>query len=343
MANKTRPLISALTSLTMLCGFVLPATAHADEGKAVVLGFDSEAKGVDEMSDALRKEIRERGHASDKEMSLVELKLTMGCEDSDDDCIADGGSSLGADGLVFGTISGKEGSYKVTLKLLDVESKSISKTVSESFETLDAAAAKTLADGLYGAEDEPEAVPVDEPVEEGPQPEEGAEQADEGGLYWGLEENTPGWKWAGFGVSGVLMLGSLGTAIATTVAIGPNGSVRKDLLAEAEASLEASNNSNDISPNSSGDLCVLARTEVNPGEVTNAAMTKVCNKADTLSTVSTVTWIGTGVFAASTLIFTGLLFIHKKKPASEALLRHKLQFGAAPTADGLVFGSSMRF
>jgi hypothetical protein len=166
---------------------------------------------------------------------------------------------------------------------------------------------------------------------------------------WGLHKPVPRWKLVGLGVSGGLFLGSLATAIGTSIVIRkPNGSVYKELIASAEDSLSDNKPENDIDPDMSGDLCRAARVEPNPdtepGAVTNAEVTKICNKADALATTANITWITSGVFGVATIAFTVLLFAHKDKPAAAAMRRHKLQLGAAPLrGGGAVMGGAFEF
>jgi hypothetical protein len=172
-------------------------------------------------------------------------------------------------------------------------------------------------------------------------------RSSDGKLIWGAYSPRPAWKFAGLGVSAVLTAGAIGTAIGTTLAIGPNGSIRKDLLAAAERSLTDSKPSNDVDPNTAGDLCPLAQAPPDaskPNEVTNAEMTRICLKADNLATAATASWIATGVFAASTALFTTLLFVHKDKRAVAKLIDHDVGLGGAPLQNGgFVFGGSLRF
>jgi hypothetical protein len=145
-----------------------------------------------------------------------------------------------------------------------------------------------------------------------------------------------------------LFVGSLATAIGTSLVIrNPNGSVYRELIQSAEDSLTDDKPQNDIDPDMSGDLCAAARVEPNPdepGAVTNASVTQVCNKADALAKVANITWITTAVFGVATITFTVLLFAHREKPAAQALLRHQVGLGAAPTAtDGVVVGGGLRF
>jgi hypothetical protein len=132
--------------------------------------------------------------------------------------------------------------------------------------------------------------------------------------------------------------------------IKDGGPVYQDLVASAEDSLTDDNGLNDISPDSNEDLCSLARAEPAdfPGTVTNADMTKICNKADTLETVSLASWIGTGVFGLSTIAFSVLLFTHKEEADSASLrgkmIKHDVSLGYSPRRNGgFMLGGRMRF
>jgi hypothetical protein len=196
-----------------------------------------------------------------------------------------------------------------------------------------------------GPEEEPSAVPVPAEQSDGAEPPPKAD----GRVVWGVHKPIARWKLAGLGVSGGLFVGSLATAIATSLVIrNPNGSVYKQLIGAAEDSLKDDKPENDVDPDMSGDLCKAARVEPNPdeepGAVTNADVTQVCNKADALATTANVTWITTGVFGVATVAFTVLLFAHKEKPGAAALRRHDLQLGAAPLRQGgAMVGGSFDF
>ena len=127
--------------------------------------------------------------------------------------------------------------------------------------------------------------------------------------------------------------------------IADGGPVYDDLIKAAEDSLTDNKPANDIPPDSDADLCVLARAEPpgEPGTVTNASVTKVCNKADALELTANVGWGLTAAFGAATVIFTVLLFVHKEKPGSAALRRRDLQLGVAPQPGGFALGGRFNF
>jgi hypothetical protein len=327
--------------------------------KTTFLGLEGEGEQVASLSDAIRWDLNQRGLDDGNTMTLAELQLTLGCGDDDLKCFAQGGETLGSSSLVFGEVRKVGNNYVITLQALDVATGELSNTIEKTVpftelgEAQLGATATSLVDALYKLTPEPEEVPEEVPPGEDGQPEGPVEdpvtdEPGDGKLIWGAYSPRPGWKWAGVGISGALLLGGLGTAIGATVAIGNNGPLRKDLLAEAQASLTDDKDSNDIDPNSSQDLCELARTPPDaskPNEVTNARVTEVCIKFDNTSTIATVGWIATGVFAASTILFTTLLFVHKRDSKTSAKLRdHKVRFGGAPArGGGFMLGGSFRF
>lgn len=371
MLFRRRPLsrTTALFAAAALSFGLLATTPNVAlaEGKTTFLGLEGEGDPVTALGDALRWDLNQRGLDDGNTMSLAELKLTMGCGDDDLPCLAQGGQALGSSEFVFGTMTKSGDEWTIELRSLDIATGKLNNSIQRQLgaeELSEAALGKTAAsliDELYqlqssadpattgggsqttsdsgtgtaGGPDDPSVKPIDKP------------RSADGKLIWGPYSPRPTWKYVGLGVSGGLTLAALGTAIGTTIAIGPNGSIRKQLLAAAANSLADDKPSNDIDPNTSADLCKLARTPPDPSrpsEVTNAEVTRVCIKADNLATAATVSWVATGVFAASTVVFTTLLFVHKDKRAAAKLLEHDVGFGGAPLRDGgFVLGGSMRF
>jgi hypothetical protein len=354
----------AASALTLGLIAATPGSAWASD-KTTYLGLEGEGDPVTALSDALRWDLGQRGRDDGNTMSLAELKLTMGCGDDDFACLAQGGQALGSEEFVFGRMSPSEAGWTVELVALDVATGKVIHEVSRelSHEQIAAASvaktATSLIDQLYGLAPAPAEVPgsATEPAgDDGGETSEDdpgdpdsrkPEPRDSGALVWGPYKPRPTWKKVGVGVSGALTVAALATAIGTTVAISPNGPVRKELLAAAEASLTDDRPSNDIDPNTDQDLCPLARAApdpTRPNEVTNAAMSKICTKADNLAVAATASWIATGVFAASTVVFTTLLFVHKDKPEVAKLIEREVGFGGAPLqAGGFVLGGSFRF
>jgi hypothetical protein len=361
MRRPLHRLIASAVSIGLLVSTPSIALAGNLGDKTTYLGLEGEGEQVASLSDAIRWDLNQRGMDDGNTMTLAELQLTLGCGDDDLACFAQGGQTLGSTTLVFGEVRKDGNNYVIRLEALDVATGKITNTVEKTVPFTDlgeaqlGATASSLVDALYkltpaptedtpggddkpGGDDQPDDQ-VDEPGDDTP--------SGEGNLIWGPYKPRPAWKYAGLGVSSALLLGGLGLAIGSTVVIGENGPLRKDLLAEAEASLTDDKDSNDIDPNSNGDLCELARTPPDPSkpnEVTNARVTEVCIKFDNTSTLATVGWITTGVFAATTVLFTTLLFVHKNKKASAKLEQHKLRFGGAPArGGGFMLGGSFRF
>jgi hypothetical protein len=370
MSVRRRPLsrLTASVAAAALSFGLLAATPGVAlaEGKTTFLGIEGEGDPVAALSDAIRWDLNQRGRDDGNTMSLAELKLTMGCGDDDLACLAQGGQTLGSSEFIFGTMTRGGDKWVVKLQSLDIATGKLTNQIERlvsAAELSEAALGKTAAsliDELYkidsGATDTPPGGDGDGQTEvdggdgdsDGPRvgPADQPRSSD-GKLVWGPYKPRPAWKYAGLGVSAGLTLAALGTAIGTTIAIGPNGSVRKDLLAAAEASLTDDKPSNDIDPNTPGDLCPLAQAAPDaskPNEVTNAEVTRVCIRADNLALAATVSWVATGVFAVSTAVFTTLLFVHKKKPGVAKMMKHDVGFGGAPLRNGgFVLGGSLRF
>ncbi|KIG12852.1 hypothetical protein DB30_00970 [Enhygromyxa salina] len=335
------------------------AEAGALDSKTTFLGLEGDDALVTSLADAIRWDLNQRGLDDGNTMSLAELKLTMGCGDEDLACFAQGGQTLGSSQLVFGAVSKKGADYVVELQSLNVETGELNNKIERTVtaeELGDAqlgATASGLIDALYKIEPSVEELP---PTETTDGPDELGDASDvkptkpppgERALIWGAYSPRPAWKWAGVGVSGVLMVGGLGMAIGATVAISPNGPIRKELITAAENSLQDSKPGNDVDPNSTQDLCELGRAAPDPSkpnEVTNAEVTRVCIKADNMATVATAGWIATGVFAATTVVFTTLLFVHKNDKTAAKLRKHGVGFGGAPMpGNGFTVGGSFRF
>jgi hypothetical protein len=358
LSRLTASVAAAALSFGLLAA--TPGLAEAAD-KTTYLGLEGDGDPVSALSDALRWELGQRGRDDGNTMSLAELRLTMGCGDEDLPCLAQGGQALGSDEFVYGTMSRAGSTWTITLRSLDVHTGALANEIQRQLsaaELSEAALAKTAAsliDELYKI-----APTVDElpPRDGGVDPSTGEPISDNespivdtprssGSLVWGPYSPRPTWKLVGVGVSGGLTVAALATAVGTSLAIGPNGSIRRELIAAAEASLLDDRPSNDVDPNTSGDLCEIARTPPDPSrpdEVTNAQMTRICIKADNVATAATMSWVATGVFALSTIVFTTLLFVRKQDATVAKLREHKVGFGGAPLRDGgFVLGGSFKF
>ncbi len=335
--RQSSPVLASVTALTLLCGWVNPAYAAE---KASVLGLEGDdSSRASALSKALQAEFAARGLGGGREMSFAELKLTMGCDEPPAAaCLASGGKTLGVDRLIYGTLvsSGKAGGFTLNLSVMDVASSTVQQTATVD---LGAAAvadgalqatAKGIVNQILGPEPaQPEPAAVAPTVDntsstEGPAPEQQPK------WLWGRHD-TAKWKRAGLAVSATLTVVSLGVGIGTWMVARPGGKIRHDLLAAAQET--------DIDINMDGDLCAEA---ARIGEI---SVTRHCDRGKTMAGVATAAFVATGVFAASTLVFTTLLFVRKNKSAGVAKLqRHDVQVGVTPVfGGGAMLGGAMRF
>lgn len=345
----------------------LPLMVRAPEDGAPgsVLGLDADKPKLGiSLTNALRKAFANRGITGGEEISLEEMRLTMGCTDDGVVCLSDGGKTLGVQRMVFGYLNttGK-GQFQLTLMLLDTGSAKIEAEASIdltrdqlSDANIDATAADIVRE-LMPKEQAEETPPSTDPlpvVEDDVEPAQPAEP--KSGIYFGLEKPTPRWKWIGFGTS----LGLTVVAGGATIGMGvwltsKNGGFRGELIDAADASLTDDSDTNDVDPNlpAGVNLCDFARSRPtdadgnplgSPGQVRNSSVVAVCNKGDDIRKAQVAAGIGTAVFGVSTLAFTALLLVHKRKPGTEALLRHDVRLGLAPMRNGgLSLGGGMRF
>ena len=357
-----RVLISATTIATLGVSSMTPAAALGAAATPTVLGLDSDdatSEKASALTSALRDALITRGFSAGVEMTLLELNLTMDCDGEDFDCLGSGGENLGATELLYGALRANGDGFILTLSLLEVESHVLKSTIRKAIDAKELAsdeAIESLATSVvaefWEEEDSPPpaAAPVD--AEDEGEPEEVVEGPKENSRSWewGKDPSPPAWKWAGVGVSAGLTAASLGTAITTALLV--QGSVRDDLLNEADASLDDDNDSNDIDRSQLAtdgvDLCSYAGEEIDPenepGAVRNASVTKICNKGNALATTSTAAWIATGVFAVSTAVFTTLLFTRKKNDTAAMLMERGFSLGGAPLpGGGALVGGRIRF
>jgi len=347
-SKPSRPsssLLAGATALSLLVGWVNPVQAAGPpSGKASVLTLEGDDMArAQALSKALEAEFAARGVGGGREMSLAELKLTMGCDEPPSlACLASGGKTLGLDSMLYGSLTKtKTGAFALKLSVMEVSSSTVSQSVNTEL-SADAVSdanvrstAKDIVTQVMGPEKQATVEPEPEPVVEAPKDEKSK-------LVWGRHDAAK-WKKAGLAASAALTVVSLGVAIGTYMVIRPGGKLKKDLVAAAERSPMDDNPGNDINPYSNNDLCVEARTEV-AGGVKNGEMTKICNKADGLATAATAGFIATGIFAASTVVFTTLLFVHRDKPGVAKLQKHGLTLGAMPLrGGGAIVGGVVRF
>ncbi len=152
-----------LSLFVLLLGLAVAAPADAKPSIAI-LGLEvieesdtpdpKAAAYAEALTDALRQRARLSSGpftlAPGSDKSLVEMKLLSGCDEGNA-CMADIGTELTADRLVYGHVQKAGGNYQVTLKLLNVENKSIERTTSDLAPIADSgnAAITSLGKKLY--------------------------------------------------------------------------------------------------------------------------------------------------------------------------------------------------
>lgn len=354
------------TSLLVAAALAVPQSAAAspfspmalaygavEEGGAV-LGLDSDdAAAGTALTKALRKAFATRGVGGGPEMSLAEMRLTMGCERNDAyKCFAEGGKAIEVRKLVYGKLSKSGGSYQLQLTMLDV-STALEQTDSRKLSSAELASdsidetARTIVASMLGDETDAEAVPSagmetagppsTPAVDDGPAPKR------EKQLEWGLHKPIPKWKQVGAGVSWALALAGVGIGVGLSVAV--RTTQPKKLERAVADSVKDAKPSNDI-PISAPDYCVLAHESKDGGKtVKNAKVDGICNVAAGMEKGQIAAYVGAGVFGAAAIVFTVLMFVRKRpsSSAAAALRRHDATFGALPTRGGASFGGSFRF
>lgn len=324
-----------------------------DGAPASVLGLDGKDSNANNtLTNALRKAFANRGLSGGEEISLEEMRLTMGCSNDEVSCLSQGGKTLGVRRLVFGYLRPiDKTNYQLEIQILDVESAKIEAeaTVAVTKAELGAdqvdAKATAIVNQLMPAEDTdsdmpppreplPETGPTEvEPMDEPPPPKEG-------GVYFGLEKPTPKWKWGAFATTLSLTVLGAGATIGMGVWLSSkSGGFRGKLVDTAAASLTDANSLNDVDPNlpEGINLCDYAQEHTDPTmptRVRNSEVTRVCLRGDAVQKGMIGAGVGTAVFGVATLVFTGLLVIHKRKPKADAMLRHGVHMGLAPNPQG---------
>jgi hypothetical protein len=349
MSPRPRRLSLPATALSFALALSLSlpapaAAAAAGKGTVLTLEGDDAAKAV-ALTKALQTEFAARGVGGGRNMSLSELKLTMGCDEPPSPkCLAEGGRTLGVDDMVYGSLAKSGGSYVVQLHLLDVPAANVKESVTAEYpaSALEAgqvqATAKDLVNRVLGAE--PAATP------EGPtEPEAEPEPPPAGSkLVWGRYKDQPKWKKVGLATSAAVTVLAFGASLGMFMAWRrPNGPVYKKLLKLAEDSYDNTSSSDDVPYGAGEDICQNARKPLGGG-VTNAAVADQCSRGEALAKATTASLVVGGVALASTIAFTTLLFVHRERPGMAKLHQRGVNFGAAPTfGGGFVVGGGMRF
>lgn len=350
--HPRRPLTSATALLTAFAMTLsLPATAAAapaGKGSVLTLESDDPAKAA-ALTKALQTEFAARGIGGGRDMSLSELKLTMGCDEPPSPkCLAEGGRTLGVETMVYGTLAKSGGSYVVQLNLLEVGTANVAKSVTAEYpaSALEGgqvqATAKDLVVRVLGP-DQPQAPAAagtsgETEAEPESQPESGKSK-----LVWGRYSDVPAWKKGGLYASAGIAVLAFGAALGTYLSWRkPNGPVYKKMLKLAEESYTNDLKGDEVAYGEGENICANAHVPLGKG-VTNAAVANQCNTGETLAKVTTATLVVGGIALASTIAFTTLMFVHREKPGVAKLRERGVGFGVGPTVGGFMVGGGMQF
>ncbi len=333
-----------------------------DPAAVAALDADDPERGT-ALTEALRRAFALRGMSGGSKTSLPELRLALGCDGDEPACLAGAGEMLSARRLIYGTMRASDaGGWALQIMILEVETATVAASARIALTPEDLQGARVdetatrIVDQLLGPQDSPPPPPPPEasssqgdvePVYPTTRRHSDAGPDRDGG-WFGLERPTPPWKWAGFGTG----LGVTVVFGAATLGMGvwlnsSNGGFRGDLLALAEQSLTDQNPLNDVDPSASQsvNLCEFAAESPTdstgapiggPGQVRNATIAKACDDAGGTRRAMLATGIVTGVGALTTLVFTGLLLIHRgPRPKRLEAWRHRgLQVGLDPVGGG---------
>lgn len=359
-----------------------------EDAPASVLGLDSQdGKAANSLTNALRKAFANRGISGGEEISLEELRLTMGCENDGVACLSEGGKTLGVRRLVFGYLSPSGSGYQLDIQILDVEAGTLQAQASIELskgqlkdKSIDETASAIVNELMPPEGADTDLPPGPEPlpeVEPDPEPDPEPKEPREGAVWFGLDKPTPTWKWAGFGAALALTVlaagGTIGTGVWLTAPDTANYGFRQRLLAAASASesqldMDSPNYNPDVdefnivrtSLPPSVDMCdynshiystdglftkgaELRTGEGKPG-ARDVGVGEACNLGDDVRNAQIGLGVATGVMGLTTLVFTGLLLIHKRNPKEQAFRRRGLSLGVAPRPEGgMSFGAGLRF
>lgn len=308
------------------------------------------------MTDALRRALEARGMLTGEQLTVGEVRLMMGCDDTSATCLAQAGTSMGVEKVVYGSLETEGDAYRLVLTVLDVATGADDSQTSYPLMEADLAEAaiddkaSKIVLGLFPPTPEPVSAPPPAPEVVAATSDREATRADSK-YVWGAYKPRPAWKWAGLGTGLGLTAAGVGLIIGTGLTL--QGPLRDELLDAArdsltdtdeDGNLNPANDVNPYDPEISRDLCAAGRAEPDdqPGRVTNASITSICNRADTMETLN---YAGIGIAAAgavTTIVFTTLLFVHRRNPRRAAWME-RFQLGATPGRGGGSVMGELRF
>lgn len=343
-----------------------PAEVQGEPGTeayapATVLGLDAEQTAVGaRLTTALRRAFAARGLGGGEEANLSELRLALGCRTDTPECLAGGGQLLRSRRLIYGSLHKFEsGRWALDLSVLEVEAVEIAAHETFKIQGADLAPARIdrlaqdlvdrlLSDEFRSTIPEFSAADASPPPPPPPQVEGGdSDSARDGKWEFGLQRPTPRWKWAGFGVSLgvglVAVAGSIGTTVWIVAHDNNSFGFRPRLIEAANNSLRNPNPDNQVNPMTVDDICEYNVTNEDGSPLVaddtgiegarNLGVANVCNLGEKVQTTNVVFNIVAGVGLLSTVVFTGLLLVHRKprSPVARTWRRRDLRLGLGPT------------
>ncbi len=340
-----------------------------------VLGLRSEDKEAgDRLTASLRSAFAEREMSGGQELSLEEVVLTLDCASEEDTaCMTEAGRALETEKLVYGSLNKSGGSYVVDIIVLDVITGQVEAegTLPFDLEALSAAnvdaTATEVVNSLYPQADSSiiASTPPEDSTREDGDPDGGRTSADRPGYVWGPYEPRPTWKKAALGISASVLIAGLVTGIVA-------GSLSEFHYARKFDEAKRESDSDTIASNDTGvpsapdelawlesegknpsDPCDVATLPVSfrtvgddPAAVVNAEVATFCARGETAAKIGTIGWIGAGVGAAATIVFSVVYFVHKDKgPGTNARRQKERRFRltGGPTQGGAMLGGFGRF
>lgn len=340
--------VSAVAVGVTLVGPARFASA-ADEPRTSVLGLGGVPDADDELNVMVARAVAKQASTLVEGPSLPELRLALDCGSNEPQCLAQAKSMLDVDELVYGELE-DNGDGQVMLRLwrLDVQAGSLLGSAALPVSGKKTAALERDIDRmvvvLFEELPEDEDALIAGPLENGgddragtdPEPAPGpttlestsSTTPDDGRRWeWGTYNPKP-WKLAGVGASGgVAVVGVVMWATAAGL-LRDRGRIRTDLLEAVADSTADDDPLNDIDPNSA-DVC---------GDGEDAGYTPVvdvCRRATRTRGVGLagLGLLGVGVVGAIT--FTSLLFVRRRQPRREAVVRPFFWSGHRSTGGGV--------
>lgn len=349
LVTMFRALASTLVVTALAASTLVPT--HAWAAPDGVLGLEgSDDKAAAALTQALRTELDKRGQGGGPEISLVEFKLTMGCETSDTACLADGGKSLEVDRIIYGSVEPlKGGRFSVSLTLLSISDAAVVNRITQDLGAADlgeesiGATATRLADGLFetGTAVTPPPASAVGGTNTGGQP-SAADGPKDGEYVWGAYQPRPAWKKAGLGVSASLAGLGLASGITGAILVGIYQNEKDDAVMQTASDSKPENDVQNF-----GDVCVEAEKIPNPDTepnlVKNAPVANACQNGEQAAIIANVGWGVMAVGLVGTIAFTTLMFVHRKEKADSVAAKHDLRFGVMGARDGAMVSTGFKF